>query len=273
MTDTAPPAAPSADVTAQLDAARSNGGLGYLKAADDLVAAGHAIPYQHRKSVESIRAAVARTHPGGPSTEHQLRGGLSADSARAVATADAMGRAGIDRERIREAVGVPDWVPEDRSAEQVRHDQAHGIQRVLDPRGYVYTVPPGGLGDPGFERSGTMAQFDIDARCLSVELHMPRDVGGGFIRELAVSIATANKLPAENRAEASRRTEATLKIAYGARYDANVAAINTMLDGIEHRNPHLVAALRPGRLLCSPNMFARLAGRAASLAAWAKSRP
>lgn len=199
--------------------------------------------------------------------------GLTPTEARSFALADRLIAQGVNPDRVRAAMPEDTvWAPDTRSPQQIQHDRAHNIAPYVSGQNYFYAPPVGGLG-PDYTPEAT-AKFDVAMRELSSNLQMPVGQGSTFIKSIADRISQGNRASPDQLAVTLERTEATLKSVYGAKYDALAASIHGLLDTYAGGLPEgLVRALRPGGSLCSPNVFATLANRAARLAAWRSSRP
>ena len=162
-----------------------------------------------------------------------------------------------------------EYVPDDRTPAQRAWDTENDIPRVVDATCYTYQFPPG----TPVEQAALPA-FDRDLRDVASDLGFTQAPGSSFIRMLCVAAAAQGLEP--DLAIAAEKHEATVRAVFGERYDAQVKAINAMIDteltGIA--NKKMVAALKPDGILGQrPEVFVALAHKAARLAHWRNGRP
>jgi hypothetical protein len=274
MPDQAPPApAPVVDdVSAQLDTARAAGnGMGYIKLADQLEAAGHTLPYQHRKWVGEVRAAVGRARPADPVGEAMLRGGISPADARDAAAANSLLRAGVDPEKVVEAMGdrhPDDWY-DDRTPAQIEHDRAHGMTPAVDARSYHAPMP--GI-DPKVGPSPADSALDTDARGLAASLNLNPQAGASFMKTVYAA-GTELGQSADPGMLRQQWEQQLAQIYPGDKLAAATREVDDLLREYGGGNNTLIKRLRERGALRNPALFVALRNRALSLAAWRNSRP
>jgi len=216
----------------------------------------HPIPWHRRAEMaaaQTVGAADVRQH-------------------RADAAANDMLRRGADPAKVKEAMAeVPGWKPDDRSAEQVRHDREHGVEQRRDPKSFAYQLPSSGLGD-GFD-AGNVAKLDADVRAVAAGLQLDVARGSAFVRSVVDTIAAANRLDPEGRAAAAEKSEAQLKAILKENYPAAVKAVAGLVDGMKIANKQFAAAFKANGLLATPSLFLQLYHRSQALAQWRNARP
>lgn len=260
MSDISTPAAAVTDVGAQLDSSKAGGAAAYLAKHDELVAAGHAIPYSHGQSAQQIRDTIGRVHsPGGPISPRH-----------ATAAGDTLVARGMAPDRVREilaADGVT-YEPDTRTPAQKAHDAEFGMGGRVRPEEYAIQRPA------GFTR-GAFASFEADARDLASSLALQPETGRSLSRSIA---AAASELGAAADPKAlQERWQGQLEQLYpGPKLREAQTAVDAMLKEFAKEGSgaaRLVARLREHGAISNPYVFGFLRSRALTVAAWRDGRP
>ena len=178
---------------------------------------------------------------------------------------------GADRAKViaeLQAAGVDPGLLDDRTPAQKAHDRAHGMPGFVDPASYSFP-----LGHVPVENA---AKLNSDVRELASDMALPHASGNSFCQILVAAVATATQHSDMSAVEAqTQRHGEMIRAAFGEKYEAAAKLVNELLDaaGKGHSNQKLIAELRPGRALCTPNVFGFLYARAGAVKAWADTAP
>jgi hypothetical protein len=223
-------------------------------------------------------AAPAVTAPPAPSisanAQPAIAGTATVSDNELYATAARLAAKGIPTDRIAaimEEAGHPGWQPDQRTAEQRRHDKDFGV----DPAAAARTTY-------SFPLSPTLADAPIDqvtainggAMSLASDLGFDLNNGARFCRALVDTSADIRRMSPEQIAETSTRWHEQLQEIYGDKLPSVAAAIEAM---VKQNDSVLAKHLTRNGVLSSelrnPRLFVWLANRAAARQLWKETRP